>query len=100
MKLEVKDPKASVLDELMKYLDTKDDESLGEAVKPKGVGIEAVKVKKIGADGLESPEDEAMESPEHEAAESPKEELSEHMGSKMSDQEMDDLIEAIKSKLG
>lgn len=82
------DPKKKAIDELMGYLDGKDDEELGSAVKPKGLGVEVTKVEKLGGEGEEMPEGEELAAVEGEAK------------PKMSDEEISELIEALQSKLG
>lgn len=78
------DPKKKALEELMSHLDSRDGEELGEVVKPKGVGIEMTKVEKMGEpDGDEVP---GMGSDEGDKA-------------SMSEEEIQELIEALQSKL-
>lgn len=90
MKSDKMDPKKKVLEELMAHLDQKDGEELGQAIKPKGVGLEVMKVEKLG-DESELPEG---------LGEEPALEAAEGSDPKMSPEEIEELIEAIQSKLG
>lgn len=88
------DPKKQAIEELMKYLDHRDGQDLGESMKPKGMGVEVTKVQKLGEDGSPMTEDA------EEITESPEEKVLEAKASpEMSDEEMDELIEALQSKL-
>lgn len=86
----MKDPKSKALEELMAYLDQKDGEELGAAVKPQGMGVEVTKIEKLGGEHGEPDGDEmkleGMSDGESSAG--------------MSEDEMDELIEALQAKLG
>lgn len=86
----MKDPKSKALEELMAYLDQKDGEELGEVIKPKGMGVEVTKVEKIGGEHGEPDGDEMTPEGLSDGEAQPG----------MSDEEMDELIEALQSKLG
>lgn len=92
MKMNMIGAKKKAIDELMSYLDQKDGEELGDSLKPKdGMGVEVMKVDKLGDDedgsaGEESPGmDMGSEDPSK---------------PKMSDEELEELIQAIQSKIG
>lgn len=91
--MQMMDAKDRVLQELMAHLDKKDGDDLGEAMKPKGMGLEVTKIDKIG----DEPEDSNGDSGEEV---SPGMEAQDGSSPKMSDEEMQELIEAIQSKLG
>ena len=86
----MKEPKSKAIEELMAYLDGKDGEELGAAIKPKGASIEMTKVEKLGDEGHAEPDGDEGAVLEVEGDGSPK----------MSDEEMDELIQALQSKLG
>lgn len=85
------DARKRAIEELLAHLDMKDGEELGSVVKPKDVAVEAISVKKPG----EPDGDEGMDAP----GMAPGSE-GDDSGSKMSDEELDELIQAIQSKLG
>jgi hypothetical protein len=74
--------KKKAIEELMCYLDQKDGDELGSAMKPKEAEIEVTKV-----EGMGEPEAEAVVAEEGTEP-------------KMSDEELEELIQAIQSKLG
>lgn len=85
--MQMQDAKKKAIEELMAHLDMKDGEELGAAIKPKedpATPIEAEKPEGIEPDGDEAPG----------IAEG------DDSDSKMSPEEMEELIEAIQSKLG
>lgn len=82
------DAKKKALEELMAHLDEKDGEELGAAIKPKEEPAVAVEIEAEKPEGVE-PEVEGVAEVEGEGS-----------GSKMSPEEMEELIEAIQSKLG
>lgn len=86
------DPNKSVLEELLKYLEGKDGMDLSEAMKPKDEGLKVTQVEKIGDEGDQPDGDEmaAIEAASGADSEKPK----------MSEEEIDELIEAMQSKLG
>lgn len=82
------DPKKKAIEELMAHLDMKDGNDLGDDMKPKGAAVE---VTKIGAmDGDQEPDDDDSPGVMSDGVDKPK----------MSDEELQELIEAIQSKLG
>ena len=81
------DPKNKAIEELLAYLGEQDGMELGEAVKPKGVGIEAIKVEPM--EGEEMAEGAGVSHGEPDGDESG-----------MAPEELEELIEAIQSKLG
>ena len=87
--MQMHDAKKKAIEELMAHLDQKDGDDLGSAMKPKEEIIEAPEMEK--AEGMEPDGDEA-----------PKVEIETAQGAepKMSPEEMEELIEAIQSKLG
>lgn len=84
------DHKSKAIEELMAYLDGKDGEELGSAMKPKEPVAEAAEIDPMAEGQMDQEGAEAAI-----AAEGGSE-----AGSKMSDEEMAELIEAIQSKLG
>lgn len=90
------DPKKNAIDELMKYLDQKDGDELGEAMKPKAPeGIEIAKVK-VGDDSQGDDQPSAAPGAGGDADAQPMD------GDKpqMSDDEIQELIEMLQQKLG
>jgi hypothetical protein len=88
------DPKGKAIEELLSHLGMSDDKDLGDAVKPKVASIEVAKIAK--PDGQQEPDgDEGMGMPGDQDGD--------EMGAKkpeMSDEELQELIEALQSKLG
>jgi hypothetical protein len=77
------DPHKKAIEELMSHLGKKDDEELGEVIKPKGAGIEVTKMEASG---------------DPEVAEEMVETSGDAMGSsepKLSDEEIQELIDAL-----
>ncbi len=80
-------PHQSAIEELLKHLDQSDDDDLGSAMKPKdAAGVEVMKVE-AKPDGSEP---DGNESPGTSDGNEPK----------LSDEEIQELIEALQSKLG
>jgi hypothetical protein len=82
------DPKKKALQELMSHLDMKDGKDLGAAMKPKA-GIEVTKIENLGP-GHTEPDADTSPGMSADGGDKPK----------MSDDELQELIEAIQSKLG
>lgn len=86
------DPKKKVIEELMQYLQGKDDEDLGGAMKPQGMEMEVSKVEGMPEGAApEAPKAEGMSDGDgDECAASPE----------MSDEDLNELIEALQQKMG
>jgi hypothetical protein len=83
------DPKKQALQELMAHLDMKDGKDLGDSMKPKGAAIEVAKI------GTTDGDQDGDESPGMHPGS-----MGDGGDSKMSDDELAELIEALQSKLG
>ncbi len=82
--MDIINTKKKIIEELMSYLDNKDGQDLGDAMKPKGVGVEVTKIENLGDKEHSQPDDEMQEVSKPE----------------MNDDELAELIEAIQSKIG
>lgn len=102
--MNIQSAKEKAIQELMSYLDEKDGEELGSVIKPKKAAVEITKIEggePDGDEGMESKSpgvhgepdgDEAMAMMDKGDAEGAE--------PKMSEEEMEELIEALQSKLG
>jgi hypothetical protein len=87
------DPKKKAIDELMSYLDGKDGEELGSAMKPKDAhGLEVTKIEALGDDGKPEGDEQSPGVMPDEGGEGDK--------PKMSPEEIEELIEALQAKVG
>lgn len=90
MKMDMMGAKKNAIDELMAYLDEKDGEDLGSAIKPKELEVEAVAVEgEEPGEVVAGNEVDPIGSPEGASGEP-----------QLSEEEVAELIEAIQSKLG
>jgi hypothetical protein len=90
------DPRKKAIDELMSHLDKSDDDDLSSAMKPKGV--EVTKVGVMGGDDDESQSPGIMDQDKDVGDGTT--ETDSMGGPKLSDEEIQELIEALQSKLG
>jgi hypothetical protein len=87
------DPKKKVIEELMQYLSSKDDDDLKGSMTPDAGGLEVTKV-----EGM--PEEKDGEAPSADGISDGDGDEGSNPDSKMSDEELNELIEAISSKMG
>lgn len=83
------DPHSTAIEELMKHLDKSDDDDLGVAMKPKADGVEMTKIGVTGDSDMDGDKDMSGGTPDMGDG-----------GPKLSDDEIQELIEALQSKLG